>query len=338
MKKILAALFIMTMGATLLVGCGGSENTESKSDTNTNQVVKEEEETEPAPEVIDLGGQVIMDNEVAKITVHTLSVYEDKYDEAQLSVTVENKAQENGILIGYAKINQYEVNAMWRVEENKGSSCLDIPVGETKDVVLELWDREIKAAGQNSTDIVLGFEIGENYEIVESNHFYPYGEDVVVKYSRVLDEDDVVVIDNEYVYVVFTEGYKDEEVINIDYYIENKTDKDIYHIYSDETIDGELWNFYRGEDVIPANAVIEDSIYLGAEEVEYMENPISYDDIKEIKYTLWILDASTFTEDTFDDIWAWEYLGENRFQPEVYSLGSVQENYNPQNFHSPEEE
>ncbi len=343
MKKLLASLLIMVMSTTLLIGCGGSDTNTGKdnadNDTNTTSVVQDEEE--PTPETIDLGGQVILDNEIAKITANKLDAYSGKKGakyNAYLSVTVEMKSQHDSLFLDGVRINNKDMNGMW-----EDGNALDITAGETKEAKIELWDNEIREIEQKHTDIVLELSVyQEGYISFESEHFYPYGEDAVVTYQRPLEEDDIVVLDDEHVRVIVTETIRDADFIDWTYYIENKTDKAIYPLIANEKVGGVEWDFYQNDsDKIPANGVSELHVVVAREEVEYVAETgmsLSYETLDSITYTLWILDASTFNEDTYDDIRGWEKYGETKFHPEVYELSSIEENYNPQNFNVPEEE
>lgn len=338
-KKWLAGLLIFMMSATLFTGCGGSSDADAgdadaaveaeteiagaTEDVNEADAAEaEDEEAEPEPEIVELGDVVLVDNEEMKVVAKSMEVFygvegNSRY-ETIVNVSVENKTEAEIIIVDYARVNGFECLPMWQFEENSHGNGLEIGAATIVDAKIRLSDSSVRATGEQVTDIVIAFESPMDYETVfESVHIYPYGEEAVVSYERPVQETDVVVVDNEQVSVILTESIKEQDYISISYYIKNKTDGDICFIPSDVFVDGEPWYFYWDEEVIPAGVSKNEYIDIGLMEEG---QDVNFKEVSEVTFTFWVLDASGFTEDTYDDIWAWSRLGETDFNPENYTL------------------
>ena len=352
MRKRTVMSLIAAVSMSCLLGCGGGTTTsdnaaatekvseESVTDTKEGtekEEEKKEEKAEPVSETFELGDMVLVDNEEIKVVAKSIEifdaaqekVYKRKYDTV-INVFVENKTDEGLVFIGGAYVNGLKTYASWIFEENSGGNAVEIAGGESADTRIELSDSAIRKQGYNPTDIVIEFESAlDNKVIFESVHIYPYGEENVVRYEYELEDTDVVVVDNENVRVILNESwrYAEENYIDISYVIENKSDHDIYFTINKETIgdvSGLSW-LYFDESVIKAKTTDSKSLNIDAMAIEDANVGIDFNEISEISYDLWILNADTFTSKTYDDIeWEWRMNGnDSAFNAEAYALGKA---------------
>lgn len=328
---------MLTLAASCMAGCGGSESaseepaaeaTEEIEETEEVKEAEAEEDDEPKPEIIDLGNAVLIDNDEMKIIAKDLEVYSGEFGgskyNAKLNVAVENKSDQDRIILDSAWLNNNESWASWRFDKSHAGTELEIASGEIIDAKMDIADSEIRAQGGKLTDIVIVFLSAKDFETkYESEHIYPYGEENATGIEHVVGETEVVIADNESVFVSLKETYRmDEETICISYYVENRTDGEIYFICNDEVIDGTPVRgiIYFGDETIPAGKSVDESIFLYRTDVE--GSGLDFDKLGEIEYTLWVFDADNFTEDTFDAItFDWHNMGDDsEFNPEQYML------------------
>ena len=77
--------------------------------------------------------------------------------------------------------------------------------------------------------------------------------------------------------------------------------------------------------LIKANTTDSESLTIDAMTIEDANVGIDFNEISEISYDLWILNADTFTSKIFDDIkWEWRMNGnDNAFNAQAYALGKA---------------
>ena len=315
MKKFLMFLVL----SLLLVACSTSENgstkedkkTESTKDTKKGKKNKSKDESDKSEDEADdyedkvdetdneeetkegkkssskstrpitLKNEVVLDNELFSITAK--SIDEDSEYGYLVNLLIENKSPDKTYTFGIQKgqVNGVEVDPYTIIFINPG-----------KKANITVFIENLKEYGiEEYTDIELIVNVTEGkytydepYTMSESIHIYPYGKENAGKFVYEAKAGDQVLVDNEYVTVIYTGDNKENELgYSINLYIVNKTDKDITVSGDDMSINGYMAGAYY-EQYISAGKLSLSSIQWYGE--TFKENDIDESKINDIEFSL----------------------------------------------------
>jgi len=245
MKKFLMFLVL----SLLLVACSTSENgstkedkkTESTKDTKKGKKNKSKDESDKSEDEADdyedkvdetdneeetkegkkssskstrpitLKNEVVLDNELFSITAK--SIDEDSEYGYLVNLLIENKSPDKTYTFGIQKgqVNGVEVDPYTIIFINPG-----------KKANITVFIENLKEYGiEEYTDIELIVNVTEGkytydepYTMSESIHIYPYGKENAGKFVYEAKAGDQVLVDNEYVTVIYTGDNKENELFS----------------------------------------------------------------------------------------------------------------------------
>jgi len=315
MKKFL--MFIIL--SLLLVACSTSENgstkedkkTESTKDTKKGKKNKSKDESDKSEDEADdyedkvdetdseeetkegkkssskstrpitLKNEVVLDNELFSITAK--SIDEDSEYVYAVYLLIENKSPDKTYTFGIQKgeVNGVEVDPYTIIFINPG-----------KKANITVFIENLKEYGiEEYTDIELIVNVTEGkytydepYTMSESIHIYPYGKENAGKFVYEAKAGDQVLVDNEYVTVIYTGDNKENELgYSINLYIVNKTDKDITVSGDDMSINGYMVGADFFKDVSAGKVSLSNIQWY---EETFKENDIDESKINDIEFSL----------------------------------------------------
>ena len=315
MKKFLMFLVL----SLLLVACSTSENgstkedkkTESTKDTKKGKKNKSKDESDKSEDEADdyedkvdetdneeetkegkkssskstrpitLKNEVVLDNELFSITAK--SIDEDSEYGYAVHLLIENKSPDKTYTFGIQKgqVNGVEVDPYTIIFINPG-----------KKANITVFIENLKEYGiEEYTDIELIVNVTEGkytydepYTMSESIHIYPYGKENAGKFVYEAKAGDQVLVDNEYVTVIYTGDNKENELgYSINLYIVNKTDKDITVSGDDMSINGYMVGADFFKDVSAGKVSLSNIQWY---EETFKENDIDESKINDIEFSL----------------------------------------------------
>ena len=315
MKKFLMFLVL----SLLLVACSTSENgstkedkkTESTKDTKKGKKNKSKDESDKSEDEADdyedkvdetdneeetkegkkssskstrpitLKNEVVLDNELFSITAK--SIDEDSEYVYAVYLLIENKSPDKTYTFGIQKgeVNGVEVDPYTIIFINPG-----------KKANITVFIENLKEYGiEEYTDIELIVNVTEGkytydepYTMSESIHIYPYGKENAGKFVYEAKAGDQVLVDNEYVTVIYTGDNKENELgYSINLYIVNKTDKDITVSGYDMSINGYMVGADFFKDVSAGKVSLSNIQWY---EETFKENDIDESKINDIEFSL----------------------------------------------------
>ena len=315
MKKFLMFLVL----SLLLVACSTSENgstkedkkTESTKDTKKGKKNKSKDESDKSEDEADdyedkvdetdneeetkegkkssskstrpitLKNEVVLDNELFSITAK--SIDEDSEYGYLVNLLIENKSPDKTYTFGIQKgqVNGVEVDPYTIIFINPG-----------KKANITVFIENLKEYGiEEYTDIELIVNVTEGkytydepYTMSESIHIYPYGKENAGKFVYEEKAGDQVLVDNEYVTVIYTGDNKENELgYSINLYIVNKTDKDITVSGDDMSINGYMVGADFFKDVSAGKVSLSNIQWYGN---IFKENDMDESKINDIEFSL----------------------------------------------------
>ena len=304
MRKIYNFLMLLMLSA-LLVACGSSESKSKKEDKKTEEGTKKskkkkkskkdkkskDESSEDEDESKDkkkkkssktkeAKGEKIIDNEGYSMTVEGID--ENGVNGYTVKVLVENKSSDTNYALTAQKVyvNGVQVEADFYSMVDAGEQDeTEINIKDLKKYGLsEYSDIEIEVLAYNSEDITKK-ELPN-----ETAHIYPLGKDKAGKFEYEIKATDQVLVDNEYVKVVYVGSEEDEDdgyLANI--YIVNKTDTQITVDATNVSINGYMAGAYY-EQYISAGKLSLSGIQWYGE--TFKENDIDESKINDIEFSL----------------------------------------------------
>lgn len=278
MKKWLAILLALVMLLAVVACSAGSSNEKEEKEGNGN---------DNAPDIT-FTEQVVIDNEMCTIKITDIDP-DDVFGYA-LKVYLENKTDKKLMFaVEEASINGVEADPYFASE---------VEAGKKENTSVDFSDELDETIGYYS-DIYMSFRVydSEDWEADDvanvSVHVYPYGEDKAVVYERESKDSDIVLMDNEYVSVIVT-GYEVDEIwgYTVNYYLVNKTDKELMIATEDESVNGYMMEAYYATS-LPAGFKAFSRMYW--DEETFAENGVT--DVEEIEYNLHIYYVDEFDGD-----------------------------------------
>ena len=258
--------------------------------------------------------QVVADNEKCKITI-TGFERDDEWGIFYINTLLENKSSDKTYTFSLdsstVNINGVTIYAFPDIGH-------ELAPGEKRNEKFELYDFALNYNDIGDyTDIELVFQV-YNYNRKKVNvlerktvHIYPYGEDKAAEFVREAQPSDKIILDNEYVTVIFAgecnekfkEFYSSEYMFEM--FVINKTDKvilircypDSFSVNGQEEIGSWYTKVHGGKCSFSTI-----SFYNKKEDLEKYGIK-DYEDFKEIKFKFFIIDSG-IDDDGF-------YYGEN---------------------------
>ena len=216
---------LVLLALLLLVSCSSDNNTgnTTNNDNNTNDNAgTSNDETEP----VSFEEIVVVDNNEAKITLTALDP--DNMWGYTVKVLLENKSSEKSYMysIESASVNGVMITPLF---------ATTVAPGKMANEEINLMDDLISShLNDEITDIELSFRVYDSEDwladevVLETVHIYPLGEDQASVFTRENVATDTVLVDNESLKVVVIKYDEDSFWgYGVDFYIENKTDKDL---------------------------------------------------------------------------------------------------------------
>ena len=261
---------------------------ESDEDESDEEESKDEEETKEGKKTpskstrpITLKNEVVLDNELFSITAK--SIDEDSEYGYLVNLLIENKSPDKTYTFGIQKgqVNGVEVDPYTIIFINPG-----------KKANIKVFIENLKEYGiEEYTDIELIVNVTEGkytydepYTMSESIHIYPYGKENAGKFVYEAKAGDQVLVDNEYVTVIYTGDNKENELgYSINLYIVNKTDKDITVSGDDMSINGYMVGADFFKDVSAGKVSLSNIQWY---EETFKENDIDESKINDIEFSL----------------------------------------------------
>lgn len=261
MKKILALLLMLAMLLSL-AACGGDESN-SDDDEDEDEISDkdrnddDDEDEDDDRDLFDLknlsfDGLTAIDNDVCKIEVTDLEY--DEYLGYDFTISLENKTE------GELTFT-YESASAHGVQLNSLSLYSSVLAGEKVNENVQIKEPELEACGfykLSAIEVTFVVENEEYDEVArETVTLYPYGEDAAAEdFARAEQEDDFLLIDNEYITVIAYDHETDElyDAFVLKYYVINKTDAIIWFNIEDVWVNDCEFSAIDIEEIYPENA------------------------------------------------------------------------------------
>ena len=261
------------------------ESDEDESDEEESKDVEETKEGKKTPSKstrpITLKNEMLVDNELFSITAK--SIDEDSEYGYTVYLLIENKSPDKTYTFNIQKgeVNGVEVNLYTVIFVNPGKKAnTSVIIDDLKEYGIEEYtDIEL------TVDVTEGkYTYDEPYTMSESIHIYPYGKENAGKFVYEAKAGDQVLVDNEYVTVIYTGDNKENELgYSINLYIVNKTDKDITVSGDDMSINGYMVGADFFKDVSAGKVSLSNIQWY---EETFKENDIDESKINDIEFSL----------------------------------------------------
>lgn len=261
------------------------ESDEDESDEEESKYVEETKEGKKTPSKstrpIALKNEMLVDNELFSITAK--SIDEDSEYGYAVYLLIENKSPDKTYTFNIQKgeVNGVEVNLYTVVFVNPGKKAnTAVIIDDLKEYGIEEYtDIEL------TVDVTEGkYTYDEPYAMSESVHIYPYGKENATEFVYEAKAGDQVLVDNEYVTVIYTGDNKENELgYSISLYIVNKTDKDITVSGDDMSINGYMAEAYYDQRISAGKISLSGIQWYGE---TFKENDMDESKINDIEFSL----------------------------------------------------
>ena len=261
------------------------ESAEDESDEEESKDVEETKEGKKTPSKstrpIALKNEMLVDNELFSITAK--SIDEDSEYGYAVYLLIENKSPDKTYTFNIQKgeVNGVEVNLYTVVFVNPGKKAnTAVIIDDLKEYGIEEYtDIEL------TVDVTEGkYTYDEPYAMSESVHIYPYGKENATEFVYEAKAGDQVLVDNEYVTVIYTGDNKENELgYSISLYIVNKTDKDITVSGDDMSINGYMAEAYYDQRISAGKISLSGIQWYGE---TFKENDMDESKINDIEFSL----------------------------------------------------
>lgn len=277
MKKIVT-LFLAFAMMLSFAACGeeSTPKNEEKENSLSEEVVDKTNDEEKNE--ISFSEVVVVENEecVIKIT----GIEPDNIWGYTLNALIENKSADKTYMfsVDSAAINGVQCDPFFATE---------VAAGKKANKEINFSDNTLEKNGiVDYTDIELTFRVYDSNDWTsdcvakETVHIYPYGEDKAVKFVRENQNNDNVIIDNDFVTVIVT-GYENDEIwgYTVNLFLINKTDKNIMFSVDEASVNGFMANPFYAKSVIAgkcafssmswSNTVLDENEIIEIEEIEF---------------------------------------------------------------------
>lgn len=287
MKRLIACvcMFVLLLGLT---ACGGSEEqvaAEKNEEIVVSQTEAQPEETEM--EELNLSAATISFEEITVVdneycTIKVTGIDADNMWGYTLKVFLENKSTDKTFMYSVmsAAVNGVDVDPMFASE---------VAAGKKSNEEIVFMSDDLKIAGiDDYTDIELNFRVYDtnNWDADDiaqaSVHVYPYGEENAVKFERVGQPGDIILVDNEYATVIVTDcewdniwGY------SVNMYIDNKSDTSLMVTVDEVSINGYMVDPFYADSISAGNCAFS--------AISWFEDSLTENGITEIENIEFIL-------------------------------------------------
>lgn len=297
MKKI-TVLLLVTVLLLSFAACGGqTTGSETKPAGDTDSPVASQEETKHTSEEsgreITFTELVAVDNAECGITV--TGIDPDDIWGYTVNILLENRSAEKTYMfaVDSAAINGVVCDPFFAAEVSAGKKANETVTFST-DTLAENGIEEY-------TDIELTLRVHDNDDwsadpvALETVHIYPYGEEKAEKFVRQAQENDNVIVDNEFVTAIVT-GYGEDDMWGYTAYLFlcNKTDKNVMFSADNSSVNGFMIDpFYAT--TVPAGKCAFSSVSWSDDDLE--KNGIT--EVETIEFEFRAFDKDDWTADDY---------------------------------------
>ena len=256
-KRVWFWVIVVLVVAVVFGGSGSGDEDEATSTTDetvaeSTEAADDEEEADEDDdtlELVDFEEIVVVDNDYCSITITGIES-DGLLGYYELDVTLVNKSSDTAydFVADDGAVDGVQVDP-YLFE--------DVAAGKTAYATVYIYEAStLEEAGVTFTDIEIAFYVvnsddwTEDYVAEESVHVYPYGEDAATTFVREAAEDDLVVVDNDYVTVTVI-GYDPDYLYGyaVELYVVNKTDGYIWMYSSEESVNDIMVTGYYSDTV-----------------------------------------------------------------------------------------
>ncbi len=242
MKKLLA-LILVTFMFLSLVACNvetppdNNNDDSSQNQTNNNTENNNQTNNNKNNNEITFAGLVAVDN--AECIIKVTEIDPDSMWGYTLNVQLENKSSDKTYMFSVesAAINGVQCDPFFATE---------VAAGKKSNKEISFTKSQLEESGlKDYTDIELTFRVYDTNDWMaddvakETIHIYPYGESKAVKYVRIPQATDNIIVDNEYVTVIVT-GYENDSIwgYTVKLFLLNKTAKNVMFSVDEASVNG----------------------------------------------------------------------------------------------------
>lgn len=293
MKRVLLVLLVLL----LLVSCSSDNNSIDNTTINDNNTNDNTGTTNNETEPVSFEETVVVDNEEAKITLTALDP--DNMWGYTVKVLLENKSSEKSYMysIESASVNGVMITPLFATTVEPGKMANE-EINLMDDLISSHLNDEI-------TDIELSFRVYDSEDwladevVLETIHIYPLGEDRASVYTRENAATDTVLVDNESLKVVVIKYDEDSFWgYGVDFYIENKTDKDLMVSADGVSVNGLMMDPFWATEISGQRKSFSTMSWFST---DLDDNNVT--DITEIELTLSASDANDFmAADVYNEV------------------------------------
>lgn len=303
MKKLLALLLALIMLLSFAACESGSTNDDDDDDKKSSASDSKKDDDDKNKFGDDEGFPEIEEIEVVdndECIIRITGIEEDEIFGPSMNLYLENKSDD---VIYSFSIDSSSINGV------EASLFLyeDVQPGKKSNVTVRMYMMDYEGEDLDIgkfSDIALTFCVRESDDYsadpvaLETVHVYPYGEDEAIVYEYEADDDDVVLVDNEYATVIATDFIVPKNAYNgfvIAMYMENKTDVELLLSSEDDSVNGYMIESYFSQNIQPGNVAIG---YMTWDKESLENNDI--ENVEEIEFILSGLDYGIW-EDFFEE-------------------------------------
>lgn len=241
MKKLIALLLALSLVLSFTACCVTVPDTGSNSGNDTpaqnNQGNNEGKvDTPPVKEEMTFSELVVVDNDECQIKI--TDIVEDDFWGFTLKVLLENKSADITYMFSLetAAVNGIQTDPFFSAE---------VAPGKKSNEEIHFSDDILEDLDIMFTDIELSFRVYDSEdwldgEIAEETvHVYPYGEENAGRFVRDPQDDDNIIVDNDYATVIVT-GYAEDDLwgYTVNLFLVNKSDKNIMFTVDEVSVNG----------------------------------------------------------------------------------------------------
>ena len=290
MKKIVQFLLSLVLVMTL-ASCS-SENSKVPENPSNNESTKKPivQNNEPEKPAIVFEEITVVDNEFC--TIKITGINPDNLWGYTLNAYLENKSKDTTFMfsIDGAAINGIQTQPLFASE---------VAPNKKSNVEISFMDSTFSNySASDFTDIELSFRVYDSNdwavdEVAEvTQNIYPLGQEKAIHYVRPSQPTDTVLVDNDQLTIVVT-GYEIDDIwgYSANFYLVNKTDKEVMVSVDDVSVNGYMADPFFATTIKPNK--VQFSSMTWSDSV-FEENSIS--EVESIEMTLKVYDANNWLD------------------------------------------
>lgn len=290
MKKIVQ--FLLSLVLVMTFASCSSENSKVPENPSNNESTKKPivQNNEPEKPVIVFEEITVIDNEFC--TIKITGINPDNLWGYTLNAYLENKSKDTTFMfsIDGAAINGIQTQPLFASE---------VAPNKKSNVEISFMDSTFSNySASDFTDIELSFRVYDSNdwaadEVAEvKQNIYPLGQEKAIHYVRPSQPTDTVLVDNDQLTIVVT-GYEIDDIwgYSANFYLVNKTDKEVMVSVDDVSVNGYMADPFFATTIKPNK--VQFSSMTWSDSV-FEENSIS--EVESIEMTLKVYDAKNWLD------------------------------------------